>query len=71
MNNFLFVSFVSFQKIEKPFLSAVESTLGDRYTDNVEGIYKLTIKFIIETLVTGFEKSANSSNSNVANNTKS
>lgn len=61
-----------FQKIEKPFLSAVESTLGDRYTENVEGIYKLTIKFIIETLVTGFEKSANSSNSNsAANNTQS
>jgi neuroglobin len=29
--------------------------LGDRYTDNVEGIYKITIKFIIETLIEGFE----------------
>ncbi|EDS45752.1 neuroglobin [Culex quinquefasciatus] len=46
-------------RIEEPFLSAVENTLGDRYTQNVEGIYKLTIKFIIETLVTGFESSAN------------
>lgn len=56
-------------------MSSVESTLGDRYTENVEGIYKLTIKFIIETLVTGFEKSANSSNVNnsnsAANNAKS
>ncbi|CRL05080.1 CLUMA_CG018242, isoform A [Clunio marinus] len=45
-----------FWKIEKPFLAAVSSTLGDRYTDNVEGIYKITIKFIIETLIEGFEK---------------
>lgn len=44
------------QKIETPFLSAVETTLGDRYTENVEGIYKITIKFIIEQLVEGFEK---------------
>lgn len=50
------------QKIEKPFLSAVETTLGDRYTENVEGIYKLTIKFLLETLVHGFETAnANSS----------
>lgn len=49
-----FLFFLS-QKIEKPFLAAVSSTLGDRYTDNVEGIYKITIKFIIETLVEGFE----------------
>lgn len=52
-NSFLFSSYQ--QKIEKPFLAAVSSTLGDRYTDNVEGIYKITIKFIIETLVEGFQ----------------
>lgn len=63
---------INLQKIEKPFLSAVETTLGDRYTENVEGIYKLTIKFIIETLITGFE-SANSkqNNSDVKNNSNS
>lgn len=49
-------SLLYLQKIEEPFLSAVKSTLGDRYTDNVDGIYKLTIKFIIDTLVTGFEQ---------------
>lgn len=43
------------QRIEKPFLDAVEQTLGDRYTENVDGIYKVTIKFIIETLIGGFE----------------
>jgi hypothetical protein len=71
------------QKIEKPFLAAVSQTLGDRYTDNVEGIYKITIKFIIETLIEGYEtglkqqnhvgnsKSVNSSsnNTNGANST--
>jgi len=45
-----------FQKIEKPFLDAVERTLEDRYSENVENIYKLTIKFIIETLIDGFDK---------------
>lgn len=47
-------------------MTAVETTLGDRYTENVEGVYKKTIKFIIETLVAGFETSANSNNSNPA-----
>lgn len=86
-NNFFSFLFFLFshieQKIEKPFLAAVQSTLGDRYTDNVEGIYKITIKFIIETLIEGFEsgqkqpnnvghsKSVNSSsnNTNGANTT--
>ncbi|XP_063708763.1 neuroglobin-like [Culicoides brevitarsis] len=44
-----------FWRIEKPFLDAVQQTLGDRYTENVDGIYKITIKFIIETLIAGFE----------------
>ncbi|XP_045480367.1 neuroglobin-like [Harmonia axyridis] len=46
-----------FWKIEKPFLEAVETTLGDRYTENVENIYKITIKFIIETLIKGYNNS--------------
>lgn len=29
-------------------------TLGDRYTENVENIYKVTIKLIIETLEKGY-----------------
>ncbi|XP_067011550.1 neuroglobin [Anabrus simplex] len=45
-----------FWKIEKPFLEAVQVTLGDRYTENVENIYKVTIKFIIETLIRGYEQ---------------
>jgi len=50
------------QKIEKPFLKAVSDTLGDRYTENVEGIYKITIKFVIETLVEGFERGRQNQN---------
>lgn len=49
----------------------MQTTLGDRYTENVEGIYKLTIKFIIETLITGFEKSANPNSANVNNSSNS
>ncbi|XP_043494170.1 neuroglobin-like [Polistes fuscatus] len=45
-----------FWKIEKPFLDAVERTLEERYSENVENIYKKTIKFIIETLIEGFDK---------------
>ena len=47
-----------FQKIESPFLEAVKMTLGDRYTDNMDQIYKLTIKFVIETVVKGYEMAA-------------
>ncbi|XP_014612503.1 PREDICTED: neuroglobin-like [Polistes canadensis] len=45
-----------FWKIEKPFLDAVERTLEERYSENVKNIYKLTIKFIIETLIDGFDE---------------
>lgn len=66
-----FSFFYHSQKIEKPFLSAVETTLGDRYTENVEGIYKLTIKFIIETLITGFESANSKQNNSNSNNSNS
>ncbi|XP_046384168.1 neuroglobin-like [Ischnura elegans] len=45
-----------FWRIEKPFLEAVRATLGDRYTDNVDVIYQTTIKFIIQTLVDGYQR---------------
>ncbi|XP_013773183.1 neuroglobin-like [Limulus polyphemus] len=43
-----------FWNIEQPFLAAVQETLGDRYTANMENIYKITIHFILETIVKGF-----------------
>ncbi|XP_013783442.2 uncharacterized protein LOC106467627, partial [Limulus polyphemus] len=45
----------NFWRIEEPFLAAVKETLGDRYTENMENIYKITIRFILETLTKGFE----------------
>lgn len=47
-----------FQKIEEPFLEAARTTLGDRYTPNIENIYKITIQFILENLVKGYENAA-------------
>ncbi|RWS08260.1 Neuroglobin-like protein [Dinothrombium tinctorium] len=50
-----------FWKIEKPFLLAVKETLEDRYTENMEVIYKITVKFILETLVAGYDSALASS----------
>lgn len=47
-----------FWKIEVPFLEAVKTTLGDRFTENIETIYKITIKLIIETLIKGYTEAA-------------
>ena len=30
-------------------------TLGDRYTENIESIYQLTVNLVIETLIEGYE----------------
>lgn len=46
---------VVFQNIRDPFLEAVKITLGDRYTDNMESIYKVAITFILQTMVEGME----------------
>ncbi|CAG0891536.1 unnamed protein product [Darwinula stevensoni] len=46
----------NFGKIKEPFLYAVRETLQERYTTNIEVIYKITIDFIIDTLVEGYEK---------------
>ncbi|KFM72217.1 Neuroglobin, partial [Stegodyphus mimosarum] len=44
-----------FWKMEAPFLAAVKETLEDRYTENMESIYKITIHFILQTVIEGFE----------------
>ena len=43
-----------FQRIEEPFLVAVKETLGDRYSANMDNIYRKTVKFIIRELSQGF-----------------
>lgn len=50
------MNFLREQKIERPFLEAVKETLDTRYTENMEAIYKITIKLILETLVQGYEE---------------
>ncbi|CAG0879566.1 unnamed protein product [Darwinula stevensoni] len=45
----------NFRKIKGPFLCAVRETLQERYTPNIEAIYRVTIDFLIETLVDGYE----------------
>lgn len=56
----------NFMKIREPFLEAVKITLGDRYTENMESIYKVAITYILQTLCDGMEeainKQANNSN---------
>ena len=49
------IHYLLLQKIETPFLEAVKETLEDRYTENMENIYKIIIKFILQTLVDGYE----------------
>ncbi|XP_054713212.1 neuroglobin-like [Uloborus diversus] len=44
-----------FWKMEEPFLAAVKEVLEDRYTENMESIYKTTIHFILQTVVEGFD----------------
>lgn len=43
-----------FQNMEQPFLDAIKLTLGDAYTESIEEIYKLAIKFILQSLKDGF-----------------
>ena len=47
-------SWFFFQRIEEPFLVAVKETLGDRYSANMDNIYRKTVKFIIRELSQGF-----------------
>ncbi|XP_076464512.1 neuroglobin-like isoform X2 [Babylonia areolata] len=46
----------NFWNIREPFLEAVKITLGDRYTDNMEGIYKVAISFILQTMSDGMDE---------------
>ncbi|XP_002733371.1 globin-like [Saccoglossus kowalevskii] len=43
--------------IEEPFLASVKQLLEDRYSEKIEEIYKLTIKFILEHFINGLKES--------------
>ena len=55
-----------FQRIEEPFLEAVKLTLADRYTDNMDAIYKVLIKFILQTMVNAINKDISNGPNNVS-----
>lgn len=42
--------------MERPFLEAVKEVLQDRYTENMENIYNIIIKLILQTVADGFDK---------------
>lgn len=42
--------------MERPFLEAVKEVLQDRYTENMENIYNIIIKLILQTLADGYER---------------
>ncbi|KAJ8308126.1 hypothetical protein KUTeg_013000, partial [Tegillarca granosa] len=44
------------EKIRKPFLEAVQLTLGDRYTDYMSNVYGITIDFILKGVVDGYKE---------------
>lgn len=48
--------------MEEPFLYAVKLILGDRYTDNMDVIYKTVIKVILEELEETCKREKNSMN---------
>lgn len=52
----------TFLNIKQPFLDAVQVTLGDRYTENMENIYKIAINFIIDTLMEGLQEEIDKNN---------
>ncbi|CAL4075712.1 unnamed protein product, partial [Meganyctiphanes norvegica] len=53
-----------FWKIQDPFLDAVKLTLGERYTEDMDRIYRTTIKFLIETVVEGYDLAEGAKNEN-------
>ena len=43
--------------MEQPFLDATKIILGDRYSDAMDEIYRIAIKFILTSLENGFKAS--------------
>ena len=44
----------NFQESEAPLLQAIESTLGERYTNQMAEIYTVVVQFFIETIIEGY-----------------
>ena len=45
-----------FQYAEEPFLNALQTTLDERYTPQMDVIYRVIAQYIIQTLIDGYNK---------------
>ena len=45
-----------FQYAEEPFLKTLKVTLDDRYTPQMDAIYVILAKYIIQTLIEGYNR---------------
>ena len=45
-----------FQYAEEPFLHALQTTLDERYTPQMDVIYRVIAQYIIQTLIDGYNK---------------
>ncbi|ELT93223.1 hypothetical protein CAPTEDRAFT_147415 [Capitella teleta] len=52
----------SFWAIEEPFIQATRESLGDRFTNHMDGIYRKTIRFVLEVLIFGLKNNFEESN---------
>lgn len=46
----------TFQYAEEPFLNALQTTLDERYTPQMDVIYRVIAQYIIQTLIDGYNK---------------
>ena len=46
----------NFQYAEEPFLHALQTTLDERYTSQMDVIYCIIAQYIIQTLIDGYNK---------------
>ena len=47
---------IKFQYAEEPFLLALQTTLDERYTPQMDVIYRVIAQYIIQTLIDGYNK---------------
>ena len=53
VKKYLLYEVYMFQNIREPFIDAVKITLGDRYTANIDTIYRIAVDFILHTMSDG------------------
>ena len=56
INNLTNLMMKTFQYAEEPFLHALQTTLDERYTPQMDVIYRVIAQYIIQTLIDGYNK---------------